>query len=63
MNEAEDKTITADAVIESVCELDKNGELAKLILEMYEFIKAGKSFGEIRRMADKKIAEKLENVI
>lgn len=63
MNEAEDKTITASAVVESVCELDKSSELAKLILEMYELIKAGKSFGEIRRIADKKVAEKLENVI
>ncbi len=63
MNEVEDKTITADAVIEIVCELDKNGQLAKLILEMYELIKAGKSFGDIRRIADKKVAEKLKNVI
>ena len=63
MNEAEDKTLTASGVIESVCELDKSSELAKLILEMYELIKAGKSFGEIRRIADKKVAEKLENVI
>ena len=63
MNEAEDKTITASEVLESVCELDKNGELAKLILEMYELIKEGKSFGEIRRIADKKVAEKLGNVI
>ena len=63
MNEAEDKTITAGEVLERVCELDKNGELAKLILEMYELIKEGKSFGEIRRIADKKVAENLGNVI
>ena len=63
MNEAEDKTITASAVIESVCELDKNSELANLILEMYELIKEGKSFGEIRRIADKKVAEKNQNII
>lgn len=63
MNEEEDKTITASAVIENVCELDKNSELATLILEMYELIKAGKSFGEIRRIADKKVADKLTNVI
>ncbi len=63
MNEAEDKTITASEVLERVCELDKNGELAKLILEMYELIKEGKSFGEIRRIADKKVAENLGNVI
>ncbi len=63
MNEAEDKTITASAVLENVCELDKNSELAELILEMYELIRAGKSFGEIRRIADKKVADKLNNVI
>lgn len=63
MNEAEDKTITASSVLENVCELDKNSELAELILEMYELIRAGKSFGEIRRIADKKVADKLNNVI
>lgn len=63
MNEAEDKIITASTVIETVCELDQNSELAKLILEMYELIKAGKSFGEIRRISDKKVAENLTNVI
>ena len=63
MNEAEDKTLTPNAVLERVCELDCDGEVAKLILDMYELIKAGKSFGEIRRVADKKVAKKLENVI
>ena len=63
MNEAEDKTITATTVLKSVCELDDNSELAKLILDMYELLQEGKSFGEIRRAADKKVAEKLQNVI
>ena len=63
MNESEDKTITADAVIESVCELDKNGELAQLILEMYELIKAGKTFGELRRIADQQVAKKLKKIV
>ena len=63
MNEAEDKTLTAEAVLENVSELDTNSELAKLILEMYELIRRGKSFGAIRRFADKKVAEKLKNVI
>lgn len=63
MNEAEDKTLTAEAVLTSVSELDTNSELAQLILGMYEMIRLGKSFGEIRRVADKKVAEKLENVI
>lgn len=63
MKEAEDKTLTPNAVLESVCELDCSSELATLILEMYELIKEGKSFGAIRRLADIKVAEKLENVI
>jgi mannitol-1-phosphate 5-dehydrogenase len=63
MNEAEDKTLTAATVLESVSELDTTSELATLILDMYEMIRLGKSFGEIRRVADKKVAEKLENVI
>ena len=63
MNEAEDKTITADTVIESVCELDMNSELAQLILETYELIKEGETFGEVRKNADKIVAEKLKNVI
>jgi len=63
MNEAEDKTITANAILQNICELDCNGEVAQLILDMYEWIRRGKSFGEIRRVADKKVAEKLKNVI
>jgi len=63
MNEAEDKTLTAEAVLANVSELDKNSELAQLILDMYALIGRGKSFGEIRRVADKKVAQKLENVI
>ena len=63
MNEAEDKTLTASAVLASVSELDENDAVAKLALEMYEHLKAGKSFGEIRRIADKKVAEGLKNVI
>ena len=63
MNEAEDEALTPGAILESVSELDSNGEVAKLILDMYELIKAGKSFGEIRRIADKKVADSLKNVI
>lgn len=63
MNEAEDKTITAAAVIESVCELDKNGEHAQMILEMYELLRAGKTFGEIRRIADKQVAREFKNIV
>ena len=63
MNEVEDKTVTANEILQNICELDCNGEVAQLILDMYEWIRCGKSFGEIRRMADKKVAKKLENVI
>ena len=63
MNEAEDKTLTATTVLESVSELDMSSELATLILDMYEMIRLGKTFGEIRRVADKKVADKLKNVI
>jgi len=63
MNEAADKTVTANEILQNICELDCNGEVAQLILGMYEWIRRGKTFAEIRRMADKKIADKLENVI
>jgi len=63
MKEAEDKTITAATVLENVSGLDISSELAKLILEMYELLQTGKSFGTIRRIADKKVSEKLQNVI
>ena len=63
MNEAEDKTITGYDVAENICKLNTNSELTKLILDMYECMKDGKSFGEIRRIADKKVAERLNNVI
>ena len=63
MNEAEDKTITGYDVVKNICKLNINSELTKLILDMYECMKDGKSFGEIRRIADKKVAERLNNVI
>ncbi len=63
IKESEDKTLTAAMVLESVSELNTNSELAKLILEMYEMIQKGESLGVIRRIADKKVSEKLQNVI
>jgi len=63
MNETEDKTLTAATVLESVSELDTTSEIATLILDMYEMIRLGKTFGEIRRVADTKVVGKLENVI
>ena len=63
MKEQQDKVFSPKEILENVSELDSNSEIAKLILEMYELICNGVSMGEIRRIADKKIAEKLENVI
>ena len=63
MKEAEDKTLTAETVLVNVSELDINSALAKWILEMYEMLRMGNSFGTIRRIADKKVSEKLQSVI
>ena len=63
VKESEDKTLTAEVVLKHVSEIDINSELAKLILEMYEMIQKGESLGVIRRIADKKVSEKLQNVI
>jgi mannitol-1-phosphate 5-dehydrogenase len=63
MSEEEERTIMPEEVITSVCELDMCSELAQLILDTYEMIKQGMSFGEIRRAADRSKAKKLTNVI
>jgi mannitol-1-phosphate 5-dehydrogenase len=63
MNESEDKSITAKAVLEEVCGLGSGDEITKLIMDMYDMMRLGKSFGEIRRVADKKDAERLNDVI
>ena len=63
MSEEEERTIMPEEVITSVCGLDMCSELAQLILDTYEMIKQGMSFGEIRRAADRSKAKKLTNVI
>ena len=63
MNEAEDKTITVNKVLEDVCGLESGDELTNLIMDMYEMMRFGNSFGEIRRVANKKVAERLNDVI
>ncbi len=54
---------SATKVLGELCKLDTDGALAKLILNMYSMIIDGKSFGEIRRAADKVVASNLSNVI
>ncbi len=66
INEAEgleQSEASVRAVLQDVCKLDLQGELAELILSMYKMIIDGKSFGEIRRKADLIVASKLNNVI
>ena len=63
MKEEKDLTVTARDVLEQVSKLDCDGELGQLILTMYEWMQQGKTFGEIRKGADKKVAEKIKNVI
>ena len=63
MKEEKDLTVTARDVLEQVSKLDCDGELGQLILTMYEWMQQGKTFGEIRKGADKKVAEKMKHVI
>ena len=53
----------AAAVLAVHCELPADGELAKMILGMYQRILDGATLQELRRAADAIIAEKLTNVI
>lgn len=53
----------AEGVLADVCELERDGELAKLILNMYQMILDKKSLGELRRTADTIKAASLENVV
>ncbi|MCI8556908.1 MAG: mannitol dehydrogenase [Lachnospiraceae bacterium] len=53
----------AESVLADVCELERDGELAKLILNMYQMILEKKSLGELRRTADTIKAASLENVV
>ena len=54
---------TAKAVLADLCKLDTEGELATLIINMYNMLIGGKSLGEVRRAADKTVASKLNGVI
>ena len=54
---------TAKTVLAYLCKLDTEGELATLIINMYNMLIGGKSLGEVRRAADKTVASKLNGVI
>lgn len=54
---------TAKTVLADLCKLDTEGELATLIINMYNMLIGGKSLGEVRRAADKTVASKLNGVI
>ena len=53
----------AASVLEQVSGLDKNGDLAELILSMYEKILAGASLKQLRKAADDITAKSNQNVI
>lgn len=53
----------AERVLADVCELERGGELAELILNMYRMILEKKSLGELRRTADTIKAASLQNVV
>ena len=66
LNEVEGMTQTAAcaaSVLEGHCGLAKGSQLEEMILAMYGMILEGKSFGEIRRAADKTVAASLHGVI
>lgn len=53
----------AERVLSEVSELEKGGELASLILNMYQMILEKKSLGELRRTADTVKAASFQNVV
>ena len=63
MKESEESTETVESILENVCEMDCDEEVAQWILCMYEWMVQGKTLGEIRRLCDQKIAEKMKHVI
>jgi len=54
---------SAKQVLEEVSKLDTQGELAKLILSMYEMILSGSSVADLRRAADGVKAKSLKAII
>lgn len=59
----EQSMANAEAVLQQVSGLDTAGELAKLILGMYQMLLNGSSIGQLRRAADEIVAGNTQNVI
>ena len=62
-NALEQTQENAQTVLSQVSGLEKNSQLAEMILEMYRRILAGSSIAELRRTAGKNKAASLQNVI
>lgn len=63
MDKMEQSPEQAERVLADVSELEEDGELAALILKMYQMILEKKSLGELRRTADTIKAASLQNVV
>ena len=53
----------AEIVLADISGLEKDGELMKLIVRMYQMILEGKSLKDLRRTADMVKAVSLQNVV
>lgn len=62
-NGGEQSENAAKTVLCEVSQLEKDGKLYNLILDMYRMITNGATLGELRRAADAVVAENLNNVI
>ena len=63
MNESQEYTFTPEDVLEKICGLNVEGELFALVLETYDLIQKRKSLRESRKVADIKVAEKLQYIV
>lgn len=62
-NGGEQSENAAKTVLCEVSQLEKDGKLYNLVLDMYRMITNGATLGELRRAADAVVAENLNNVI
>ena len=63
LQEAEDKTLIAETVVETVCKLSLTDPLAEQILEFYREICNGATIPDLLHRADKAKQQSLQNVI
>ena len=61
--EAEDKTVTPEAVLKTVSGLDIREPLAQMILKNYEYIINGSTVAQLLTAADEQKHRSLQNVI